>query len=177
MFATPSLNATMHEGRFELLASGSWTAIHAGELEAAIGRAADEAAKAGDVSIDMRDVAAFDTYGAWLLERLIRKRSGAGQQTGVVGLRAEYQGLLQDVHTVNQKEEAPEAKRRGLISALGEFERALTEQARGFLPFLDMLGAIGVATARVILRPRDFRFTSLVHQLDRVAWQATPIIC
>ncbi len=176
MSATPSLNATMHEGRFELMASGAWTAVQAGELEAAIGRAADEAAKAGDVSINMRDVAAFDTYGAWLLERLIRKRSGAGQQTGVVGLREEFQGLLQDVHTVNRKEEGPKAKRHGLISAFGEFERALTEQARGFLPFLDMLGAIGVAAARVIRRPRDFRFTSLVHQLDRVCWQATPII-
>ena len=176
MSATPSLNATTHDGRFELLASGAWTAVHAGELEAAIGRVADEAAKAGDVSIDMRDVAAFDTYGAWLLERLIRKRSGAGQQTGVVGLREEFQGLLQDVHTVNRKKEAPEVKRNGLISALGEFERGFTEQARGFLPFLDMLGAIGVAAARVLRRPRDFRFTSLVHQLDRVGWQATPII-
>ena len=176
MSATPSLNATMHEGRFELLASGSWTAVHAGELEAAIGRVAEEAAKAGDVSIDMHDVAAFDTYGAWLLERLIRRRSGAGQQTGVVGLRKEFQGLLQDVHTVNRKKEAPEAKRHGLISTLSEFERFLTEQARGFLPFLDMLGAIGVAAFRVLRRPRDFRFTSLVHQLDRVGWQATPII-
>ena len=172
----PSLNATMHDGRFELLASGSWTAVHASELEATIGRAAEEAAKAGDVSIDMHGVAAFDTYGAWLLERLIRRRSGAGQQTGVVGLRKEFQGLLQDVHTVNRKKEAPEAKKHGLISAFGEFQRVLTEQARGFLPFLDMLGAIGVAAARVIRRPRDFRFTSLVHQLDRVCWQATPII-
>ncbi len=172
MSATPSLNAAMQDGHFELLASGSWTAVHAGELEAAIGRAADEAAKAGDVSIDMHNVAAFDTYGAWLLERLIRKRSGAGQQTGVVGLRMEFQGLLQDVHTVNRKEEG----RHGLTSAFGEFERALTEQARGFLPFLDMLGAIGVAAVRVLRRPRDFRFTSLVHQLDRVCWQATPII-
>ncbi|HWJ19853.1 MAG TPA: ABC transporter permease, partial [Geobacterales bacterium] len=176
MSATPSLNATTDDGRLELLASGAWTAVHAGELEAAIGRAADEAAKAGDVSIDMRNVAAFDTYGAWLLERLIRRRSGAGQQTGVVGLREEFQGLLQDVHTVNRKKEAPEAKRHGLIPALGEFERAVTEQARGFLPFLDMLGAIGVAAVRVLRRPRDFRFTSLVHQLDRVCWQATPII-
>jgi len=166
----------MHDGRFELLASGSWTAVHAGDLEAAIGRAAEEAAEAGDVSIDMRDVAAFDTYGAWLLERLIRRRSGAGQQTGVVGLRMEFQGLLQDVHSVNRKKEAPEAKRHGLIPALGEFERALTEQARGFLPFLDMLGAICVAAVRVVRRPMDFRFTSLVHQLDRVGWQATPII-
>src|SRR5271166_6756755 len=100
MSATPSLNANLHDG----------------ELEAAIGRAADEVAKAGEVSIDMRDVAAFDTYGAWLLERLIRQRSGAGQQTGVVGLREEFQGLLQDVHTVNRKEEVPKAKRHGLFS-------------------------------------------------------------
>jgi phospholipid/cholesterol/gamma-HCH transport system permease protein len=57
-----------------------------------------------------------------------------------------------------------------------EYERVLTEVGRGFLPFLDMLGAIGLAAARVVRRPRDFRFTSMVHQLDRVGWQATPII-
>jgi phospholipid/cholesterol/gamma-HCH transport system permease protein len=39
-----------------------------------------------------------------------------------------------------------------------------------------MLGALGVATVRMALRPREFRFTSTVHQLDRVAWQAVPII-
>ena len=117
MSATPSLNANVHDGCFELLASGSWTAVHAGELEAAIGRAAGEVARAGDVSIDMRDVAAFDTYGAWLLERLIRKRSGDGRQTGIVGLREDFQGLLQDVHAINRKE-APEAKRHGLIRAV-----------------------------------------------------------
>ncbi len=176
MSATPSLNANVHDGRFELAASGSWTAVHAGELEAVISKAGDDAAKAGDVSIDMRNVAAFDTYGAWLLERLIRKRSGAGQQTGIVGLREEFQGILQDVHGVNRKEEVPKAKRHGLIAALGEYERVVVETGRGFLPFLDMLGAICVAVARVIRRPQSFRLTSMVHQLDRVGWQATPII-
>ncbi len=39
-----------------------------------------------------------------------------------------------------------------------------------------MLGAIGVAAVRVLARPRDFRFTSAVNQLDRVCWQAVPII-
>jgi phospholipid/cholesterol/gamma-HCH transport system permease protein len=175
MSATPSLNATMHDGRFELLAAGSWTAVHASELEALIGRAASEAAKASDVSIDMRDVAAFDTFGAWLLERLIRARSGAGQATGIVGLREEYRDLLEDVHVVNRKTAAPREK-PGAIPSLGELKQFLAGQARGFLPFLDMLGAIGVAAARVARRPGDFRFTSLVHQLDRVGWQATPII-
>ncbi len=173
MSATPSLNASVHDGRFELFAAGSWTAVHASELEALIGRAAAEAEKASDVSIDMREVAAFDTFGAWLLERLIRNRSGAGQATGIVGLREDFQGLLQDVHGVN-REAAPKAKKSA--ATLGEVKQVLVEQARGFLPFLDMLGAIGVAAARVVRRPQGFRFTSMVHQLDRVGWQATPII-
>jgi phospholipid/cholesterol/gamma-HCH transport system permease protein len=39
-----------------------------------------------------------------------------------------------------------------------------------------MLGAIAAAFGRVLLRPRLFRFTSAVHHLDRVGWQAVPII-
>ena len=39
-----------------------------------------------------------------------------------------------------------------------------------------MLGALGVATARMVVRPREFRLTSTINQLDRVAWQAVPII-
>ena len=97
MSAAPSLNPTVHDGRFELSASGSWTAVHAERLEALVARAGDEAAKSESISIDMRDVAAFDTFGAWLLERLVRRRSGAGQQTGIVGLRDEYRGLFSDV--------------------------------------------------------------------------------
>jgi len=39
-----------------------------------------------------------------------------------------------------------------------------------------MLGAITTALGRVVRRPLSFRLTSAVHQLDRVGWQATPII-
>jgi phospholipid/cholesterol/gamma-HCH transport system permease protein len=39
-----------------------------------------------------------------------------------------------------------------------------------------MLGAIGAASVRLIRRPKHFRLTSAIHQLDRVGWQATPII-
>src|SRR5262249_31262776 len=52
----------------------------------------------------------------------------------------------------------------------------VTHAARGFLLLLNMMGAVCAATARVILKPSTFRFTSAVSQLDRVAWQAIPII-
>jgi phospholipid/cholesterol/gamma-HCH transport system permease protein len=176
MSAAPGLNAAVHDGCFELSASGAWTAVHADKLESLIGRASDEAAKAGAVVIDMRDVAAFDTFGAWLLERLIRSRSAAGQETRVSGLRDEFQGLLQDLRSVNRQETAPGLERAGLAEDLKDAWLAVLEAGRSFLPFLHMLGAIGAAAARVLIRPRAFRLTSSVHQLDRVGWQATPII-
>jgi len=39
-----------------------------------------------------------------------------------------------------------------------------------------MLGALAAATVRVILHPSRFRLTSAVHHLDRVGWQAMPIM-
>jgi phospholipid/cholesterol/gamma-HCH transport system permease protein len=39
-----------------------------------------------------------------------------------------------------------------------------------------MLGALTTALLTVIVRPGRFRLTSAVHHLDRVAWQAIPII-
>ncbi len=173
---SPSLSARLLGGRSELLASGSWTAVHAGELEALIGHAASEVSKVSDISIDMRNVGAFDTFGAWLIERLIRGRSDTGLQTGIVGLRDEFQGLLQNVQNVNRENESQKTGKKGLVAAVDRVAQVLNEEARNLLPFLHMLGAIGAATVRVVRRPYDFRLTSAVHQLDRVGWQAAPIV-
>jgi phospholipid/cholesterol/gamma-HCH transport system permease protein len=174
MDAAPLLNTRTEGGRFELAASGSWTAAYAGMLETAIEQAAAEASKSTGVSIDMHDVNAFDTYGAWLLERLIRERTRAGLSTGVTGLRDEFQGLLRDVHEVSRQGPAP--RRRRFIASLKGFADAIADSAAGTLPFFDMLGAIALASLRVMRHPKHFRFTSAIHQLDRVGWQAVPII-
>jgi phospholipid/cholesterol/gamma-HCH transport system permease protein len=175
MDAAPLLNTRTEGERIELAGSGSWTAVYAGKLETVIEHAAAEASKSGDVSINMQDVKAFDTYGAWLLERFIRERAQAGLSTGVTGLRDEFQGLLRDVHEVSRQGVAPWRQGR-LIASLKGFADAIADSAAGTLPFFDMLGAIGLAALRVMRHPKHFRFTSAIHQLDRVGWQAVPII-
>ena len=75
------LRSELKGERLELLAFGSWTAPHAGELETLVDGVAGEAAKAKNVSIDMAGVREFDTFGAWLLERLTREGSSAGRET------------------------------------------------------------------------------------------------
>jgi phospholipid/cholesterol/gamma-HCH transport system permease protein len=175
MDAAPSLNLRLKRDGHELTASGSWTAVHAAGLEAVIGQSVQQAAGVRDVSVDMTGVKAFDTYGAWLLESLVRERSRAGLHTGVVGLREEYQGLLRDVRDTNRQQPG-KPRSGGLTAAFQRYADGVVEAAGGILPFMHMLGAIGSATLRIIRHPKHFRFTSMVHQLDRVGWQAAPII-
>lgn len=175
MDAAPSLNLRLKREGHELTASGSWTAVHAAGLEAVIGQAVQQAEGVREVSVDMNGVKALDTYGAWLLERLVRERSRAGLHTGVVGLREEYQGLLRDVKDTN-REEPGKPRSGGLTAAFQRYADGVAGAAGGILPFMHMLGAIGMATLRIIRHPKHFRFTSAIHQLDRVGWQAAPII-
>src|SRR5205823_10166018 len=39
-----------------------------------------------------------------------------------------------------------------------------------------MIGLLVIAFKRVALRPTTFRFTSMIHQLERVGWRAVPIV-
>jgi phospholipid/cholesterol/gamma-HCH transport system permease protein len=170
------LTSTLKGKRLELSASGAWTAAHASELESLVDRVSSEAANAEKVSIDMGGVREFDTFGAWLLERLSRAWSSAGRETVIVGLPPHDRGLLQEMHGVNREPPPPAARDNRIVTALAAVGRASAGFGRDLMLFADMLGVIGVATVRVLSRPQEFRFTSTVNQLDRVAWRAVPII-
>jgi phospholipid/cholesterol/gamma-HCH transport system permease protein len=170
------LTGRLEGERLELAAGGSWTASHAGELEQAADRLAVETASARSIAIDMAGVRKFDTFGAWMLERLMREWASAGRKTSITGLPEHDRGLLAAMDRVNL-EPAPQAlKSNRLLTGLASVGRAAVGAGRDLLGFADMFGALGVAAVRVMRRPRDFRFTSAVHQLDRVGWQAVPII-
>jgi phospholipid/cholesterol/gamma-HCH transport system permease protein len=170
------LTAKFEDGQLELAAGGSWTAAHANELESLVDGVAEDASRARSVSIDMHGVREFDTFGAWLLERLTRQWSAAGRAASIVGLPEHDRTLLKEMSGVNRGSSAPPASEYGLLVALGAIGRGAAGIGRDLLGFANMFGAIGVAAVRVLTRPRDFRFTSAVHQLDRVCWQAVPII-
>ena len=68
----PALAAAVTEGRVDLIAEGSWTARHASALEGLIEAALLAPPKTGTVRIDLAKVGELDTFGAWLLERLMR---------------------------------------------------------------------------------------------------------
>ena len=73
MSRQPALSSAIRDGRLELAASGSWTAPHAVELESLMDSIAQPTGNGSEqYPLDMGGIGAFDTYGAWLVERLLR---------------------------------------------------------------------------------------------------------
>jgi phospholipid/cholesterol/gamma-HCH transport system permease protein len=168
------LDGTSDGDRLRLAGSGAWIAQNARQLEAQIDGAARRYGAAKHVDIDMGGVDRLDTFGAWLLERLQRAFTARGADTKVSGLREDFRALIDEVHAVK-----PEGTRRrggGVLDALAAIGQSMVAVGGSLGDFANMLGALAVALMRVVGNPRRFRFTSMVHQLDNVAWRGVPII-
>ena len=163
-------------GRVRLVATGRWTnafARSAEQLASGIGRLLGDA-KQG--SIDVSGVTALDTFGAWLLERSVREQALNGVQVRLEGLKLSQQKLMAQVARSSGGVAAAPEEPWGLLTAIEQIGRAVSGIGQDLVDFANMLGAIALAAAHVIVNPRRFRLTSAVHQLDRVGWQAVPII-
>jgi phospholipid/cholesterol/gamma-HCH transport system permease protein len=126
------------------------------------------------MSVDMGGVRSFDTYGAWHLARLVRILEARGQKTAIVGLADKYNGLFETVRGASA--DTTSIAGTPALSGVATIGKGMTDAWRSFGILLNMLGAVCDAFLSVARRPSTFRLTATVHQLDRVGWQAVPII-
>ena len=169
------LEASAKGDQLQLAGAGAWTASNARRLESQINAATRRRGAIKRVDIDMARVDQLDTFGAWLLERLTRSFSARGCDTQVTGLKEDYRALMDEVHGV-KGEQVPEHRGSELAYALASIGENIVAVGHTLGAILNMLGALVIALLRVLVHPRRFRFTSMVHQLDNVGWRAVPII-
>jgi phospholipid/cholesterol/gamma-HCH transport system permease protein len=168
----PLLSSHGIGGERRLVAAGSWTAAHAGELEQMVDAVVADAGTQRVATVDTRAIREIDTFGAWLLERLARELA-----LDVHGsLPDRYRGLLDKVRHTNRRAASGSRRRNPLLAELETVGRKIAALGQDLAALLAMLGALGEAVGRVLVRPSRLRLTSTVNQLDRVAWQAVPII-
>jgi len=166
----------MSGDRYVLAARGDWTAPHGAHLDAAVA-ALELSAPAGvPVVIDTSALTALDTFGAVLLHRLRQHGAADGRAAEVTGLADDYRGLYDAVGRTAVVPPDKPRSRFDVPASLAGVGRSTVEMGREVTGLVDMLGRVGRALVGVARDPRSFRLTSLVHQLDRVAWQAVPII-
>jgi len=161
--------------RVELGAAGSWTAEYAGTIEPQID-AATRGVNVRNVSINLARIEYLDTYGAWLLERALRNWKNQGRDARLIGLREDYRGLFEKIHAGTQKLAPVPRGPNSFMATLESVGITMTGVGSDLALFAQMMGSLIAALMRVIMRPTTFRFTSMVHQLERVGWRAVPII-
>jgi len=168
----PSITTSTASDGLKVTASGTWTIAYAGELEALV----EHVPAAERAAIDVGAVDRLDTFGAWLLERLLRKSRDGGGSAELTRVPERFNELLHEVGGAN-RQPAPEPERRtgvvAWIERIGEGSIAFFIE----LYYLTgLFGALMMAAGRAIVRPRLSRLTSIVHHLDRVGFQAIGII-
>jgi phospholipid/cholesterol/gamma-HCH transport system permease protein len=167
----PVLVRSVEGDRLMLSAGGEWTAVHAHELEAAVESIEREAGGARALSLDLQRIAALDTFGAWLIERLIRTWQSGEHDARLLGAPEHCRELLAKVHGASRQAPSVRTDESRLLSALAQIGRSAVGLGRELIPFLNMLGALGAALARTLARPAAFRLTSAVHSFSTAfAW-------
>ncbi|MGJ5178084.1 MlaE family ABC transporter permease [Bradyrhizobium oligotrophicum] len=171
----PDLQRSGEGNALSLRATGAWTAPFAPSLERLVADAEKLAGKKVDVSIDVSQVSKLDTFGAWLIERLRRSFTMGTVEPRIDGLSANYASLVDEVRRVNA---APggDATTVTITGMLGQIGLSVAGILGTVAALVDMLGAVIVASGRVLIHPRSFRLTSTIHHLEQVCWRAVPIV-
>jgi phospholipid/cholesterol/gamma-HCH transport system permease protein len=171
----PHLVSTASDRQLDLTASGDWTATNAADIEAVVGAIARGPLQ-GRVTIEASGVTALDTFGAWMLERLMRCAKAAGAEATLSGVPAKYHDLLARIDRTNRRPARVPAARAIVLRGLESLGEATWRAAADLSGLINTTGALANVAMRTLRRPMTFRLTSFVNQLDRVAWQAIPII-
>jgi phospholipid/cholesterol/gamma-HCH transport system permease protein len=171
----PKLERIAQGNGLALCAAGSWTAGFAPALEQIVADAEKLTGSRPNIFIDVSQVSKLDTFGAWLIERLRRSLSQGQTEAKIAGLSANYSSLVDEVRRVKDAPAAAPIKVT-IAGMLDQVGRSVVGFGTIMIGLIDMLGAVLVASGRVLRHPSTFRLTSTVHHLEQVCWRAVPIV-
>jgi len=160
----------------QLRAHGDWLLGTAAALRARI----DELPRAADgevVELDLDALGELDTSGALLLCQLIERQREAGATVEIRAGSPAQRRLLQRVRDAGSAPcpAAPPA-RNAFAAVIERLGAGVCANAALMLDFIAFLGRATQVFASGLLRPRQWRITSLVHHMEQVGLNALPII-
>jgi phospholipid/cholesterol/gamma-HCH transport system permease protein len=172
----PRIGEEKGSGSLLLSLSGAWTTRTAGQVDQAV-RALEQRIER-TLTVDLTDVNEMDTAGAWLVERLLRAAAAQGAKTELRGSSQRHHVLLK---------EAAAVPARGQGNGLGEGRSPLSKAfeilgqtaidlKEDFALSMHILGATVSGAQMKLGRSHGVSFAAIVHQLDRMAVGALPVI-
>ena len=157
----------------ELALSGAWTArgINTNTLRLDAVSAPDHA----EMLIDGSGVEAFDTVGAWILQKLVHRLRAEGATVQLRDLRPDFAKLLDVIEqqAAAPAESPPAPPRQSRLESLGRSVLTAFEQSLALLSFI---GECSVAMAASLAHPTRFRWRPILFNIRSAGLDALPIV-
>ncbi len=158
-----------------LTLSGSWTARGIGAGTPALDAPSRRSGSA--LIIDGSRIAALDTAGAWVLQKLLHRLRDEGSTVDMRGLRPAFAKLLEVVaqQASGSAEVQPPAAAAAAskLAGLGRNAAAAWEQTVALLSFV---GESAAALAGSIAHPARFRWRPILFNIRTAGFDALPIV-
>jgi len=131
------------------------------------------AAPGSATQIDASGIEAFDTAGAWIVQKLLRRLRAGSAAVDLRQLRPEFTRLLaavgEEVAPTPGKTDAP----AGGLASIGKATAAAFEQGQALLAFI---GECALAFAGCLTHPARFRWRPVLHNIRSAGFDALPIV-
>lgn len=153
--------------------SGEWTLAHYSQLQAATGNYQAAQVQA----LELGQIQSLDTAGAallleWLGKDELQRLLGQGD-----GLEPARLALLRAVIQADPPPDAAGAKKTNAITQFLENVGTATENIwRNLVGLMGFTGLIIQCTLGVLVRPRRWRVTAMVAQIEQAGFNAIPIV-
>jgi len=161
----------------QLVLRGDWTVATIGEVDRALKQVGSEAETHPITTLNVQELGAIDTAGAYIIDRALRAVSD--QMPEIVGASPQTRSLLMQARELaTQIEEAPAVpvQGHGIVDLLERTGRGAEHMFEEAMETLSFLGAVLSSVFGVIVRPARMRWTALVAVMEDSGLDAVPIV-
>jgi phospholipid/cholesterol/gamma-HCH transport system permease protein len=171
------LSSVQQDERLRIDAGGGWTLAELMRLDRDRATLLAGLGPAGGVArIGLEGVEKLDTAGAWLLHRLERELAERGWRVELTGVGQTHAALLDEIRRADAAPALAPPRLNPLVrlvADLGHGALDALDEGRSLLAFY---GQTLIVLARVLVRPRRLRLTSITHHLEQTCVNALPIV-
>ncbi|MCH8171977.1 MAG: MlaE family lipid ABC transporter permease subunit [Proteobacteria bacterium] len=170
----PEIGLSGSAGKMALSLTGDWSISNAPRMDKCLKSTPSPAGK--NVTIDASAITAFDTFGAWLIFRLLKQMEAGAKSVSVIKLNPQLKRL---VKSMSAHDVSPPAKPIEVgfvekrLKALGWLTAAMCSHYGQLFAFI---GFVLVRSIKALRHPKQFRLTSLVFHLEEVGFNALFIV-
>jgi phospholipid/cholesterol/gamma-HCH transport system permease protein len=156
-----------------LVAGGDWVIAHTHAIEKTL--TGPPAGEPRHVQVELAEVGAMDTAGAYLIARWLRHFAHQGSAIELRAANPAHEALIKRVEIAQRA-----SLSRPRHSALAQLAFRVGAATLGFgkvaRDLLGFFGLVCVTLVGTLLRPRRLRFVSVVAHIERIGLHALPIL-